>query len=376
MIPHLVIGGGLAGAAVAILLARRGEAVTLLEKEKEPKHKVCGEFLSIEAQHYLQALGIDPDRLGAAPIRQLRLSADTRSVESHLPFTGRSLSRHALDAALLARANASGVTVRKGADVTGLAESADGYTIKLRGGESLIARRVYLATGKHELRGWPRRKPIKPTIGFKMHWHLSPAQQARLCETAELYLLEGGYAGLEPIEDGRTNLCLAIAPDRFTALGGRWEMLLSAWREASPLLNARLTGAIPVWEKPLAVAGIPYGFVSTEAKAQNLFRLGDQMAVIPSFCGDGMAMTLHSAFLAAQAKDARAYHRQARRDFLPLVRRAVRMERLARHPLGQAALFHGQCAAWLLPRLTLATRLRQEAPGLHLPEPGVMPVAG
>jgi flavin-dependent dehydrogenase len=55
----IIIGGGLAGSAAAIELARAGKKVLLLEKEGQAHHKVCGEFISCEAEYYLSALGFD-----------------------------------------------------------------------------------------------------------------------------------------------------------------------------------------------------------------------------------------------------------------------------------------------------------------------------
>ena len=103
-IENLVIGGGLAGSMLAIRLADAGRPVTLLEKERTAQHKVCGEFLSPEAVDYLHQVHIDPLRLGAQQIRGVRLSSRRTVAESPLPFTALSLSRFALDQALLARA--------------------------------------------------------------------------------------------------------------------------------------------------------------------------------------------------------------------------------------------------------------------------------
>jgi flavin-dependent dehydrogenase len=52
-------------------------------------------------------------------------------------------------------------------------------------------------------------------------------------------------------------------------------------------------------ETPLAASHIPYGHMQRTAQGA-LWRVGDQAAVIPSFCGDGMAIALHSAALAAE----------------------------------------------------------------------------
>jgi flavin-dependent dehydrogenase len=70
----LVLGGGVAGCAASIALARKGRRVTMLEREPTPRHKVCGEFLSGEALEDLHALGIDVAYLGAVPINYVRLA--------------------------------------------------------------------------------------------------------------------------------------------------------------------------------------------------------------------------------------------------------------------------------------------------------------
>ena len=69
ILPCLVVGGGPAGAACAIELARNGRPVTVLEKTRAAHHKVCGEFLSIEAQALLAYLGLDIRALGATDVQ-------------------------------------------------------------------------------------------------------------------------------------------------------------------------------------------------------------------------------------------------------------------------------------------------------------------
>lgn len=361
MISHLVIGGGLAGASVAALLAQQGHAVTLLEKQSGDTHKVCGEFISIEAQQYLRALDIDLDRLGAVPIHQVRLIHEQQVSEAALPFVGKSLTRQRLDATVRQMASKQGATLLLGCEAMRLLTSGQGFTVELPDRQALQARNLYLASGKHEMRGWQRKSPLTPSIGFKMLWKLSPAAQVALRETVELYLFEGGYAGLEPVEDGRANLCLAVTSERLTTLGKRWDGLLAAWMAASPLLAERLDHATPCWDKPLAVAGIPYGFLHAPAAEDPacLFRLGDQMAVIPSFCGDGMAMALHSSFLAAQAPHAKAYHAQARADFLPLLHRAGWLSSALHSEIGRKGfLAASRYFPALLTRVASRTRLQ------------------
>ena len=67
-LPAIAVGGGLAGAAFALTLARAGRRVVVLERSRGPRHVVCGEFLSEEAQVVLWSLGVDLRALGATAI--------------------------------------------------------------------------------------------------------------------------------------------------------------------------------------------------------------------------------------------------------------------------------------------------------------------
>jgi flavin-dependent dehydrogenase len=283
---------------VAIRLASAGRSVTLLEKERSAHHKVCGEFLSPEAVKYLRQAGVEPLDLGAATIRFLRMSSKHRVVEAPLPFTALSLSRYALDERMLLRATESGCNVERGAFVEKLATQGQMAVAQLRGGESLCARTVFLATGKHDLREWDRSPTSQADfIGFKMHWQLTPAQTEELRNFIEVFLFPGGYGGLSLVEGDVANLCWVV---RRTALRKKagWAALLASILDENRHLRQRMQGSKALWERPLAVSPIPYGYLA--ARPSGLWCVGDQAAVIPSFTGDGMSIALHSAALAAQ----------------------------------------------------------------------------
>jgi hypothetical protein len=78
----------------------------LIEKESGPHHKVCGEFLSREAVHYLHQAGVDPLILAPQPSARVRLSDGRQNRHRATPFQALSLSRCLLDESLLARAEA------------------------------------------------------------------------------------------------------------------------------------------------------------------------------------------------------------------------------------------------------------------------------
>lgn len=311
---HLIVGGGLAGSMLAMRLAGAGREVKLLEKERCAHHKVCGEFLSREAVAYLRQAGVDPLELGAVSIDSVRLSVKGKRVEARLPFAALSLSRHVLDEAMLVRAAECGCRVERGAAVQSLTLRDGAWLAEMRDGNSWRAATVFLANGKHDLRGLPREQGKQgDMVGFKMHWRLAPEQTQALRGFMELFLFRGGYGGLSLVEGDAATLCLVVRRGELRTLAG-WSELLASIRADNQALRERLQSATALWDRPLAIASIPYGHLA--GRSDGLWCVGDQAAVIPSFTGDGMSIALHSAALAAQmylaSESADAYHRTLR----------------------------------------------------------------
>lgn len=371
---NVVIGGGLAGCAAGILLARAGRAVTLLEKSTAAQDKVCGEFISWEAAHYLQTLGIDLPALGATTIHALRLTDGARRIEAPLPFTAFSLSRRVLDDALLNCAVHAGVTVRRGVTVSGFRAAASGWEITA-GDDTLNAGTIFLASGKHDVRGQPR--PVKvphDLIGFKMHLRLRERQLEILRDHVEIHLYDGGYAGLELIEENKANLCFLVRKDIYAPCGKNWPALLDWLKEQSPLLRDHLQDATALWPQPLAIANTPYGYLYDGPAPSGLYRLGDQLAVIPSFAGDGMAMALHSGFQAVRyyldGTPPAAFYVQARSDFTGPLQTSRLTVALTAGPLRRRAVFAlANTLPRLIPRIMSSMRLKAETLATEMPAP-------
>lgn len=335
----IIIGGGLAGGAAAARLAQAGAAPLLLERETVPHDKICGEFLSVEAGRHLAALGFDVARLGGARIDTMRLHSGTRTAETRLPFVATGITRRTLDAALLDHAAAAGAEVRRGVSVRRI-EAASAVT---SAGD--IAGRLMLATGKHELRGQPRdtRGTIDGLIGFKQFFRATPALRTALAGAVEVTVFNGGYAGLQCVEADRVNLCLLVDSGYFRTVGGTWPALFAMLVREPGL--AMLADAEALLAKPLTISAVPYGFLVRPAADDPLYRLGDQAAVIPSFCGDGMAMALHSGRLAADMMTAGAspfaYQTRLRGDVARQVRLATALQRFGTTRAGRFALVAG-----------------------------------
>ncbi len=306
-----IIGAGVAGACAAIELSRYGVAVLLLEKEKEPHPKVCGEFISGECLPVLEKLGVDFDALGAAHINEVILRAGRTSLPAALPFGGRGLSRLTLDQRLINIAEEAGAHVVRGTrvkQVLPMTAPSGPYPLSFAvrtSGLTYTARQIFLATGKHDLKPLQVRQGRESeAIGFKRHIKLPASILAELEGRVELYIYPGGYAGLSRIEGGLANFCFILNRHTVKAVGSGWDSLTHYLARQHTRLQHLFSAATWQWSNPSTIANIPYGFIYQHASSRSpslpdTFVLGDQFSVIPSLTGDGIAQAVFTAQQAA-----------------------------------------------------------------------------
>ena len=314
-----IIGGGLAGSATALTLARRGHDVTVFERDPSPRDKVCGEFLSPEGCREVEAMGLDLTRLGAEPVSRLRLLAGGRSVSGPLPFRAMTIPRRLFDPELRSLAAGAGADIRLGARVTSVGDR------ELRlGSERIAADRIVLANGKLDLRGWKRAAAPGDRdhhIGLKMHYRLGAETMAGLRNTIVLCFFDGGYAGLVPMDADTCNVSVAVTRRAWNACGRDYGQLCGVIAAECPDVEPVLRDGAALWPRPLAVGHVPYGYRAWTMRNEPdwLWRVGDQAAVIPSLSGTGMTMALCGGRrLAACLDEGRSqvdYARDMRRAF-------------------------------------------------------------
>ncbi len=175
------------------------------------------------------------------------------------------------------------------------------------------------------------------SVGLRTALAPTPAMARDLAGVIELHLYNGGYAGLLLQEDGQVNLCLSAAQARMG--DGREALLAGLWEEA-PRLAERVGPPPAEWE---AIAGVPYGWRAKTTEPQ-VYRVGDQAAVIASLAGDGIAIALASGIAAAQAclhgdgKGARDYQKAFARRALRPVKAAEALRHMAEHRRERSAM--------------------------------------
>lgn len=294
--PALIVGGGPAGAVAALTLARAGAPHLLVERSSETGDALCGGFLSWRTLETLQAIGIAREALNRDGIGRLRLFAGRHRAEARLPRPALAVSRRRLDALLLDHATAAGAAVERGVAV----RTVDGGVARLADGGEMDADALFLATGKHDLRGVARPAPVArdPALGLRVRLGPSERLDRLVGGTIELHLFDRGYAGLARQEDGTVNCCMAVHRSRLTEAGSPDALLDALGAESSTLgerLQYRASGATID-----AVANVPYGW-RAEDTTPGLFRLGDQAACIPSLAGEGMGIAIESGLRAASS---------------------------------------------------------------------------
>lgn len=314
----VIAGAGPAGSSLAVRLANLGFKVTLIEREKFPRHKLCGEFISPECLRHFAELGVLEAMLSAGGERIFETRFYDRGGRSFaVPSSlldkngfALSLSRAEMDRLLLEQARAAGVEVLEGTRISE-AVLEDRKIIGLRTidgekTEKFITADLFIdATGRSlalsKLVG--RKLDVQPNngvsskslaIGFKNH--LRGAQIAK--GVCEIFAFPGGYGGLTTVENGLANLCFLIDSHAARRIGGNADELVANALCRNKMAAKALEHAQPVRDW-LAVSISSFG-QATPAKAANLLTVGDAAAFIDPFTGSGMLMALESSRLLAE----------------------------------------------------------------------------
>ena len=297
-----VIGAGPAGSTLAALLAGRGRQVALIDRDTFPRDKVCGEFLSYDALPLLDDLGVLKTLLdaGAPEITHCRVVSRRHTYEFDFPRAARGVSRHLLDEVLFRTAIARGAVDLQGRTATAFeahsAATKGDRTLTLDDGTVVRARVVAGAWGR-----WGRfdqqlarafvRDRSHRNFGFKRHFHGTPSS------VIELYSFRRGYLGVSGVERELLNVCGLVHAARLAHHKGRWDSFVAQIRNEEPPLDAMYGRVTPAQEQYLSSE--PVIFRSRSAVEEGIFMLGDASGVIDPLTGNGMAMAIQSAFLAA-----------------------------------------------------------------------------
>jgi len=318
-----IVGGGPAGSSCAAFCAMAGLQPLVIDREKFPREKVCGDCLNPSCWPILERLGL-AEKVRDLPHSKLCsvafIAIDGREVTLDLPSVADceiSVKRSLFDDLLIRRARELGADVREQITVTGLSRNGD-WKIETASGQVFHARMLIGADGRnstvaHFCNLLPR--PARERVALQAHIPLPRGFGNRIV----LQFLREGYSGQAPVNETQLNLCLVGTPPTISNLR-RWaerQFHLSAdqgWRTITPLTRSSVPSA-----------------------HENLFFIGDAARVVEPFTGEGIYYAMRSGELAANAiakifrgDDRKAVLNEFRRAYARMYRGRLWINRLAR----------------------------------------------
>jgi menaquinone-9 beta-reductase len=310
-----IVGGGPAGSSCAAFCALAGLRTLVLERERFPREKVCGDCLNPSCWPVLERLGLT-QRVWDLPHSKLTsvefIAIDGHKVIVDLPTREDcelSIKRSLFDDLLLRRACDLGVHVREETTVTALshigAENAcsheaaarspldiqqgrgcnalqRGWKIETTSGQSFLAQLLVGADGRNSTVARLRNllpHPARERVALQAHIPLPRNFGKRIV----LQFLREGYSGQAPVNETELNLCLVGRPATISRL--------RQWAKQ----HFKIPADQP-WHTitPLTRAPVPCAH-------ENLLFIGDAARVVEPFTGEGIYYALRSGELAASA---------------------------------------------------------------------------
>ncbi len=354
-LPHnidaLVVGGGPAGSAAAIVLARAGKSVAVVDKSTFPRDKCCGDGLTTLALRELEHLGLTSGDVSSfTKIDGARLrSPRGREFTIPLPAIGTYAAvarRLDLDASLLEHARLSGAHVLQGVAVTGAKQDGDVTHIELEGIGSINPSFVIAADGM-----WStvRRELGLTPDNYRGEWHAfrqygkgaTGIAKDELIVWFERDLLPG-YAWSFPLGNGEVNIGFGML--RGEILSGK--KMANIWRDLLERPHIRealgdgftLVDRHTAWPIPARVGEMPLS-------AGSVLFTGDAAAATDVLTGEGIGQALLTGRLAAKAiisggpatSVAAAYERAVKGELVADHRMSVRLGKVLGSPRGAEA---------------------------------------
>jgi flavin-dependent dehydrogenase len=288
-----IIGAGPAGCAAAIIAARSGTRVLLLERGRFPRHKVCGEFVSAESLELLANLLTDNYTklaVQAPRIPHARAFIDGKVITAEIDPAAASIARFDLDSALWDACSATGVDCQSAMPV----RAVDGVgPFQIVTQDAIFeAAAVINASGRWSNLTSPE---LRSRVGA-VKWLGIKAHFAEIATPAsvDLYFFDGGYCGVQPVAHNpgsatTINVCAMVRAD------------VARTVEHVFAQHHSLAERCQAWQRitePVTTSAL--GFDKPQPVKDGMLQAGDAAAFVDPFIGDGISLALRSGALAAE----------------------------------------------------------------------------
>ncbi|MDR7537741.1 MAG: NAD(P)/FAD-dependent oxidoreductase [Armatimonadota bacterium] len=356
----VVVGAGPAGSATALLLARRGHRVVVVDKAAFPRPKPCGGYLNPSAVATLDRLGLGSAVAPLGTTISGMFLSGYNGARVWVPFSsGRAMlvPREALDAVLLRQAAAADTGVIEEFHVDHVMPGPAPMVIGRHRGRSarLSARLVVGADGLRSTTARALGPPAIPTGGhYTVGAHFENLQAP--IAGGELHLGPGWYVGAALYGGGMGNIVVALSRQAFRQRRASPDAVFAGACHALPALRCMMRGARRV--TPFVSVG-PLGYARRPAAGCGVLLVGDAAGTVDPMTGEGIALSLRGAELAADAVDrllrtdtgqapsarsAEAYERARKAAFAGTWRLGQVLQWIVRQPNLWPALFRRLCS--------------------------------
>ncbi len=310
----IIIGGGPASSTAGLLLARAGWSVALVEKQRFPRPKVCGEFISAPSLQLLRELGLDESLVQSAgpEIRSLGLFVGAKKIVTEMPHAqvsgyrwGRAITRERLDLLLLREVAVAGAEIWQPWSLDEVVKKGDVFCCTIRSKESdevnrLSSRLVIAAQGS-----WGQRSPFQfgeptphPTDLFAFKARLRNCDL--LPELMPLVMFPGGYGGMVYADENRASFSFCIRRDTLEQCRHRWPN-----RKAAEAAFAYIQQSSEAVSQVCAQASLDGQWYATgplrpgvrSCASHGMFFAGNAAGEAHPIIADGINMAIQSAWI-------------------------------------------------------------------------------
>jgi len=313
-----VVGAGPAGSTCAYYLARHKQRVLVLEKERFPRDKLCGDAICGNALLHLERMGVLPAVLAAGEGRWTKFGGivspgGVQAMGDSAQTRGRpvamAIKRVILDARIARAAADAGAVLMEGAPVSGAEFSHETrtWTVHCRTTPATSYRARVLVAADGALSRLARSLGLvtTPPDAICSRAYVAPGTHRVESDGVAYYsqtLLPGYFALLREASD-EVNLCCYILPGGKPRLGDLKSLHEGILRDDVQVRAAlgpearidRMRAA------PLRLGGIPRSY------GEHLLVLGDAAGQIDPLTGEGIQYAMDGAEIAAQTL-AEAFH--------------------------------------------------------------------
>ncbi len=292
----VIIGGGLAGLTAALHLRKAGKSVLVIEKKTYPQHKVCGEYISCEVLPYFEYLDAPLEALQANFVQRFRLHGPSgKYVESQLPLGGLGIRRYTLDHYLYEKALIAGVRFLLKTNVQAVSFSNGLHTLK-SDHHTIKAPVVLGSFGKRSKMDKVLMRPFaqEPARYLGVKFYIDAPFPTDL---VTLYNFDSGYAGAVQVEDGTIDIAYLVDAASLQKAGGVSQLEQKVLYQ-NPAIRELFESGPRSPAKPLAISNV--SFLPKKQVIDHILLIGDAAGMIPPLAGNGMAMAIHGAKLAAE----------------------------------------------------------------------------